>query len=483
MPRPHRLPGAALDLIEVYLSEFTQAGFLAVSSAEDGARGFCARFGSAAGWVAAPLAEQVEADERVRRFVAWLALTARMPVSADYLIARRPQLGPIMAAYHPAVSAVFAESAAVLGFVAKSSERQWAALVQVCAVHAVAPDAVTHALLDTTHAALDAAAGRLGVAPHANRHAILFGLQATLFHSGLSDEPPRPRTRRPRPRADSWEQVPPVLAETLTGYLDQLRVTRRPGTVANEEEALREFACFLARRHPDVGSAAEVGRGHVEAFKRWLAERPAHHGGRLHRHTVRRRLNSVQLCFQRLIEWGVADAPARAPIFPGDLPIKDDPLPRFLDDAAAAKLLVAARADPDPLARLIVEFLARTGMRKGELANLTVDAVVQIGSAYWLRIPVGKLHNDRYIPLHPQLKELLDNWLATRPEELRSKLMFTQRGRPLSTARIDAAVDKVARAAGLEGVSPHRLRHTLATQAIVRRVASDATAGAIRRTA
>ena len=82
MPRPHRLPGATLDLVEVYLAEFTQAGFLAVSSAEDGARAFCARFGSIAGWAAAPLDAQVGVDERVRRFVAWLALTARMPVSA-----------------------------------------------------------------------------------------------------------------------------------------------------------------------------------------------------------------------------------------------------------------------------------------------------------------------------------------------------------------------------------------------------------------
>jgi len=476
MPRPHRLPAAALDLVEIYLSEFTQAGFLAVSSAQDGARAFCARFGSPEGWTAAPLQAQVDADERVRRVVAWLALTARMPVSADYLITRRPRLGPIMAAYHPTTSAVFAESATALGFVAKSSERQWAALAQVCALHAVVPDAVTHTLLDATHAALDTVADRLGGAPHPNRHAILFGLQATLFHAGLSDEPPRPRTRRSRPPTDTWDQVPAVLAETLTGYLEQLRLTRRPGTVANEDEALREFACFLARRYPAIGSAAEVDRGHVEDYKRWLVERPAHHGGRLHRHTVRRRLNSVQLCFQRLIEWGGTDAPARAPIFPHDLPIKDDPLPRFLDDAAATKLLVAARADPDPLVRLIVEFLARTGMRKGELVNLTVDAVVQIGSAYWLRVPVGKLHNDRYIPLHPQLKELLGRWLATRPEDLRSKLMFIERGRPLSTARVDAAVDKVAQAAGLEGVSPHRLRHTLATQAINRGMSLEAIA-------
>ena len=382
-----------------------------------------------------------------------------------------------MAAYHPTTSAVFAESATALGFVAKSSERQWAALAQVCALHAVTPDAVTHTLLDTSHAALDTAADRLGVAPHPNRHAILFGLQATLFHAGLSDEPPRPRTRRSRPRTDTWDQVPAVLAETLTGYLDQLRVTRRPGTVANEDEALREFACFLARRHPDVGSAAEVDRGHVEDYKRWLVERPAApRRSTAPPHRPAPAVNSVQLCFQRLIEWGGTDAPARAPIFARDLPIKDDPLPRFLDDAAATKLLVAARADPDPFVRLIVEFLARTGMRKGELLDLTVDAVVQIGSAYWLRVPVGKLHNDRYIPLHPQLKELLDRWLATatrgpalEPDcsssaaaaEHRPRRRRGRQGRP---------------AAGPRHVSPHQLRHTLATQAINRGMSLEAIA-------
>ena len=37
MPRPHRLPTVALDLVEVHLGELTQAGFRAVRSAEDGA--------------------------------------------------------------------------------------------------------------------------------------------------------------------------------------------------------------------------------------------------------------------------------------------------------------------------------------------------------------------------------------------------------------------------------------------------------------
>ncbi|MEU4134426.1 hypothetical protein [Streptomyces wuyuanensis] len=71
-------------------------------------------------------------------------------------------------------------------------------------------------------------------------------------------------------------------------------------------------------------------------------------------------------------------------------------------------------------------------MRRSEMLGLTVDAVVQIGSAYWLRVPVGKMHTDRYVPLHPQLKTLLDDWLLHRPEGLRSNLLFTDHGRPVN---------------------------------------------------
>lgn len=93
-------------------------------------------------------------------------------------------------------------------------------------------------------------------------------------------------------------------------------------------------------------------------------------------------LRTLQAAFARLGEWGGDDAPACLLLFPGDFPILDRPLPRFLDDAAAAKLLRAARDETDPFARLCVEFLARTGLRRGEFVDLTVDAVVRIGSAF-----------------------------------------------------------------------------------------------------
>ncbi|MFZ1438536.1 MAG: site-specific integrase [Candidatus Microthrix subdominans] len=164
-------------------------------------------------------------------------------------------------------------------------------------------------------------------------------------------------------------------------------------------------------------------------------------------------------------------------LFVGDLPRIDRPLPRFLDDPAAAKLARATRAETDPLARLCVEILARTGIRLSELLGLTIDAVVQIGSAYWLRIPVGKLHNDRYIPLHPELKDLFDDWIANdRPTGLRSERLLLEHGRPVTKLRVANALSRIAVDAGIGHVTPHQLRHTLATQAINRGMSIEAIA-------
>ncbi len=72
--------------------------------------------------------------------------------------------------------------------------------------------------------------------------------------------------------------------------------------------------------------------------------------------------------------------------------------------------MAALAADPDQRRRLMVELLARTGMRSVSSPHSHDDAMVRIGDTYWLRIPVGKLHNDRYVPLHPMLVELITDW-------------------------------------------------------------------------
>jgi integrase len=217
-----------------------------------------------------------------------------------------------------------------------------------------------------------------------------------------------------------------------------------------------------------------VQRRHIEAYKTTLTTPRAPDGRSLKNNTVRMRLGMLRLFFERIIEWGWDDSPARCPVFQSDLPRVDDPVPKFLDDASAARFMRAA-AELDPLRRLIVEMLARTGMRVGELCALRADAVMIIGDAHWLRIPVGKLHNDRLIPLHPGLVDQLAAWRAeVGPDD--SGLLLTNHGRPLNRYSVNRVVKRVGQRAGIDGMHAHRLRLTLATQAINRGMSLEAIA-------
>jgi hypothetical protein len=261
-------------------------------------------------------------------------------------------------------SARFRTTALQIGFSELAIERQWVVLAQVCGLLGVASADLTHAQVDAARATLTAVGRRYGRTRRAFRGGC-FGLEATLFHAGITNQLPRRNTPdKATERARQWAELKvsaPTLTATVGRYLEQIALSIRPGTVRRHEAVLREFAWFVREREPDVTTAAAFARRHVEDYKVWLSSRPAQRGGPLHRHTIRERLGVVRVFFVRGMEWGWDDMPARLPVFAGDFPIPDQPLPRFLDDGAATKLLVATRADPDPFVRLCVEFLARTG--------------------------------------------------------------------------------------------------------------------------
>lgn len=260
----------------------------------------------------------------------------------------------------------------------------------------------------------------------------------------------------------------PLLASTARRYLQQISVSLSTSSVDVADKALRLFCLFLAEQHPQVSGFAQIDRPQIEDFKTWLTARPgAKLNTRASANTVRQRLGSIRTFFDRIIEWDWDDAPARTPIFSIDLPIVDDPLPKFLDDAQAAALLRTASSDPDPLRRLVIHLLLRTGMRAGELCNLQTGAVVSMRDGHWLRIPLGKLHNDRYIPLHPHLVELLAAWTASHDDHGTGRLL-TRHGTRLNLGHIARIVATVAANAELGHVHPHQLRHTFATQAVNR---------------
>jgi site-specific recombinase XerD len=265
------------------------------------------------------------------------------------------------------------------------------------------------------------------------------------------------------------------LADTIDAYLDQLSLSLRASSITSATGILGRFAQCLAEQHPDVAGAADIDRAHIETYKAWLAARPGHKKPTASINTIRHSLSTVRMLLERIIEWGWEDAPSRVPIFAGDFPKKDEPLPKFLDDATFALFMRAARAEPRLLLRVAVELLARTGMRIGELLALEADAVVVIGDTHWLRIPIGKLHNDRYIPLHPQLVDLLAEWDQV-PGAHAGGLLLTNDGRPLNRHAVARMLNRITKTAGIGHVHPHQLRHTVATQAINRGMSLEAIA-------
>jgi site-specific recombinase XerD len=281
------------------------------------------------------------------------------------------------------------------------------------------------------------------------------------------------------PAAADWariEAAAPEAAAVMRRYLRQLGTFLAPASVDAADNALRHLARWMVTE-AGLLSVGGIRRDHIEDFKVWLAARPRAGGRVITAETHRQRMRTVRQFFERIIEWDWPDAPPRNPVIAMDIPKKPEPLPKFLDDQDAARLMTAARAAAGPRDRLVMELLARTGMRAGELADLEADAVVLIGSAHWLRIPLGKLRNDRYVPLHPELVKLLAAWTAANLEHIRrhKRLVADHRG-PLDRHCIARIVRRVARTAGVPGVHPHRLRHTLATQAINRGMRLEAIA-------
>ncbi len=303
--------------------------------------------------------------------------------------------------------------------------------------------------------------------------------------------PPR-KPRRPKPKKAaqeptpsravqpeiSWDQIAaraPQMAATMKAYLDQISVSQRATSVGAASLALRHLAAYLIVTEPDCSSVASITRSHIEGYKLALAARPGQKGT-ISKTTIRHNLGLVRTFFERIIDWDWQDAPRRVPLFAGDIPKADEPLPKFLDDPTAAKFMATLAVDPDRRRRLLVELLARTGMRAGELGGIRDDAMYRVGDTWWLRIPIGKLHNDRNVPLHPLLVGLISDYQARRGPSRNGYLLEREDGHPFDRRTIHRYVERVAKRARVGPVHPHQLRHTLATQCLNRGMSLEAIA-------
>jgi integrase/recombinase XerD len=191
--------------------------------------------------------------------------------------------------------------------------------------------------------------------------------------------------------------------------------------------------------------------------------------------TRARRLSAIKQYYRFAYEERIrADNPALEISGPG----RSKALPQVLSEEEVSRLLegaaeVGRRPDERLRNRCLMEMLYATGMRVSELVSLPVSAAR--GDPKFLLI-VGKGGKERIVPLSPDARDLLQDWLkvrddaedAARAKSLPpSRFLFPSRSKAghMTRHRFYLLIKEIAVMAGISPakVSPHKLRHAFAT--------------------
>ena len=143
-------------------------------------------------------------------------------------------------------------------------------------------------------------------------------------------------------------------------------------------------------------------------------------------------------------------------------------LPRFLNRSEIETLLAAPDTSTETglRDRAILELMYASGLRVSEAANLKINDV-DIDSG--IVTTTGKGNKTRRVPVGASAIEWLKSYLALRrkKENIEIENMFVNaNGSPINRQAIYVSITEYAEKCGLEGVSPHTLRHSFATHLV-----------------
>jgi site-specific recombinase XerD len=261
----------------------------------------------------------------------------------------------------------------------------------------------------------------------------------------------------------------PELLVSTRRYIELISVRMRPNTVRKYGYAIREFIRFLELRDIPVKTFRDLRRLHAESWLRSLARRP------IKGSTRAKKITYLRLFFERMADWDWEEVPQERVLRMSDMPPEDQYLPRPLSGESDRLLIEALTRRATVISRAIL-FLRRTGLRSQELLDLEVDSLNEASpTKRALRVPLGKLHSERVVPvdrdtarLFEELRELRGSPPPAPHPERRTPIHYLLQRPDGRRYRYDElrfylrAIEKEARLP--EHVTLHRLRHTYATE-------------------
>ncbi len=235
-----------------------------------------------------------------------------------------------------------------------------------------------------------------------------------------------------------------------------------PRTLTTYRLAINQLVDFLTQKGMPT-DAAHVTREHVGMFIENLlasGRKPA---------TANQRYRSIHGFFAWLVDEGEI---SRSPMERMKPPKVDEPLVPVLQPAELNTLISASKTfAPNEFERRRDEAIIRTfidtGMRRGEVTNLTVDDIdLEVAS---IIVSHTKTRRARSVPMSDPLETSVRRYLRSRTRHRLADLPNLWLGRrgPLSDSGMRGVVKRIGEAAGVE-VHPHMFRHTFAHEWFMR---------------
>jgi integrase/recombinase XerD len=256
-----------------------------------------------------------------------------------------------------------------------------------------------------------------------------------------------------------WEGLPDWLTNLLQEYITYRQRRWKPKQVrrytGDKLSYLRQFWCWLLEGESLEG-LVDLKREHVQGFVETKLE------AGLRSRSVNFQLNELWTFLRYCEEHGHSVCPS---VFRVKRLKQEDVLPRFLSESDYQRLenqvLQATEAGErdDQLDRLWFYLFSEAGLRVSEVCDLRLDNIDLSGQRLTVRDSKG---GDRTVPLSPNLMVALKAYLPLRGSA-QSDHVLIYRDQAVKYSLIRFRLKRYGQQAQVQ-VSPHRLRHTLATR-------------------
>ncbi len=246
--------------------------------------------------------------------------------------------------------------------------------------------------------------------------------------------------------------------DLIREYLSYCRVEKglAVNSIESYENDLGRLNSWVESNQLDILTLSRQG------LREWLIDLSA---DKLSENSKRRLISAVRGFYKFLMFDGyVTKNPAEDLVAPQ----KGVYLPRFLNRTEIELLL----ATPDTSSetglrdRAILELMYASGLRVSEAVNVKIhDIDVDAG----ILTTTGKGSKTRRVPVGSSAVEWLKSYLSLRRKKEIievDRLFVTPNGSPMNRQGIYLLIADYARKCGLQGVSPHTLRHSFATHLV-----------------